>query len=141
MVWNPAQHPDDVNLRWSLLRAIEWGRWPIFLSQPIVPVLLLSLDWKVVVVGVIVTNLLWAIFIRYRWVSVAAACWGAVVVKVKWVVCPAAAAYLFTRGDKIGAAISLLWPLLIFIVGAVPTTQVGRIQNLFMARLGYERGL
>lgn len=141
MTWNAAQHPDEVNLRWSLLRAIEWGRWPIFLSQPVAPILLLFLNWKAVVSSVIVVNLLWAIFVRYRFVSVVAAYWGAVMVKVKWVVCPAAAVYLFTRGDKIGAAISLFWPLLIFIVGAVPTTQVGRIQNLFMARLGYERAL
>ena len=139
MIWNPAQHPDEVNLRWSLLRAIEWGRWPIFLSQPVVPIVLLFVDWKWVVASVIVVNLLWAMFVRYRIVSLAAAYWGAVAVKANWVTCPAVAVYLFTREDKIGAVISLLWPLLIFIVGAVPTTQVGRIQNMFMARLGYER--
>jgi hypothetical protein len=47
--------------------------------------------------------------------------------------------YLFTRGEPGLAALSLLWPVLIFVMGAIPTTEVGRIQNMFMARLGYEQ--
>ena len=138
MIWDPTLHPDEVNLRWSLLRAIEWGRWPIFLSQPAVPVLLLVFDWKAVVVGIIITNLLWASFVRYRFVSVAGAYWGATLVRLKWLMCPMAAVYLFMRGELGLAALSLFWPALIFVIGALPTTQVGRIQNMFMARLGYE---
>ena len=138
MTWNPNEHPDDVNLRWSLLRAIEWGRWPIFLSQPVVPVLLLFLGWKFVVVCVIATNLLWAGMVRYRFVSIAAAYWGAIAVKSKWLTCPATAVYLFASGQRVGATIAILWPLLIVVVGAIPTTQVGKIQNMFMAKLGYE---
>ena len=37
LVWNPADHSDQDNLTWSFLRAVEWGRWPIFLSQPVAP--------------------------------------------------------------------------------------------------------
>jgi len=139
MNWDPTLHPDEVNLRWSLLRAIEWGRWPIFLSQPAVPILLLVLDWKAVVLGIIVTNLLWASFVRYRFVSVAGAYWGATLVRLKWLTCPMVAVYLFVRGQPGLAAVSLFWPVLIFVIGALPTTQVGRIQNMFMARLGYDR--
>jgi hypothetical protein len=139
MSWDPALHPDEMNLRWSLLRAVEWGRWPIFLSQPLAPVLLLILSWKAVVLGTIVINLLWASFVRYRFVSVAGAYWGAILVRFKWLTCPAAAVYLFTRGEPGLAALSLLWPVLIFVMGAIPTTEVGRIQNMFMARLGYEQ--
>ena len=139
MTWDPTLHPDEVNLRWSLLRAIEWGRWPVFLSQPTVPILLLVLDWKAVVSSIIITNLLWASFVRYRFVSVAAAYWGTTLVRLKWLTCPIAAVYLFMRGDQGLAALSLFWPVVVFVIGALPTTQVGRIQNMFMARLGYER--
>ena len=30
MLWNARENTDEENLRWSLLRAIEWGRWPFF---------------------------------------------------------------------------------------------------------------
>ncbi len=139
MTWDPTLHPDEVNLRWSLSRAIEWGRWPIFLSQPVAPILLFVLDWKAVLLGTIVTNLLWARFVRYRFVSVAGAYWGATLVRLKWFTCPMAAVYLFTRGEPALAALSLFWPVLVFVIGALPTTQVGRIQSMFLARLGYER--
>ena len=39
------------------------------------------------------------------------------------------------------AAIALLWPLSIFIIGAIPTTQVGVIQNMFMNKLGYSKNI
>jgi len=97
------------------------------------------LDWKAVVLGIIVTNLLWASFVRYRFVSVAGAYWGATLVRLKWLTCPMVAVYLFVRGQPGLAAVSLFWPVLIFVIGALPTTQVGRIQNMFMARLGYDR--
>jgi hypothetical protein len=31
----------------------------------------------------------------------------------------------------------LFWPLLIFVIGVVPTVQVGKIEKMFMAQLGY----
>jgi len=67
--WNPGEHSDDDNLRWSWLRAAEWGRWPVFLCQPIAPVLLIWLPWQQVASLVIGANLFWAAFIRYRFVS------------------------------------------------------------------------
>jgi hypothetical protein len=32
----------------------------------------------------------------------------------------------------------LFWPVVIFVIGVVPTVQVGKIQKMFMAQLGYE---
>ena len=58
MGWNPGQHSDDDNLRWSWLRAVEWGRWPVFLSQPIGPVLLIWLPWQQVALLVIGATLI-----------------------------------------------------------------------------------
>lgn len=31
--------------RWSHLRACEWGEWPLFIIQPVAPVLLLLFQW------------------------------------------------------------------------------------------------
>jgi hypothetical protein len=118
MSWDPTLHPDEVNLRWSLLRANEWARWPIFLSQPVAPILLLVVSWKAVVLGTIVVNLLWGSFTRYRFVSVAGAYWGATLVRLKWLTCPGVAVYLFARGERVAAALSLFWPVLIFVIGA-----------------------
>src|SRR6266404_1826922 len=58
--WDPRIHSGEDNLRWSWLRAVEWGRWPIFLSQPLAPVLLIWWPWHIVVVTVFVANCLWA---------------------------------------------------------------------------------
>jgi len=137
--WIPAEHSDQENLTWAWLRAVEWGRWPIFLSQPIAPLLLLFFSWPAVVIGTILLNLLWAGFVRYRVVNVKAAYYGVIMVRLKWLICPIVAIYLYSGGQLVGAALALLWPLLIFVIGAVPTTQIGKIQNMFMSQLGYER--
>ena len=139
MVWIPAEHSDQENLTWCRLRAVEWGRWPIFLSQAIAPLFLLFLPWYAVVLSTIALNLLWAISIRYRFISLAAAYYGVLVAKLKWVTCPGVAAYLYINGDKLGAAFALFWPLVIFIIGASPATRTGKIQGMFMAKLGYEK--
>ncbi len=129
MSWNSSEHSDQDNLTWSYLRAMEWGRWPIFLSQPIAPILILFFDWKHVVIGVVVANVLWAL-VRYQFVSVSLAYFGALVVKLKWLTIPSVALYLFLKGQRMSAAISLFWPIIIFIIGILPTTQVGRIQKM-----------
>jgi hypothetical protein len=136
MSWIPGEHSDQENLTWAWLRAVEWGRWPIFVSQPIAPLFLLFFPWPAVVVGTILLNLLWAGFVRYRFVNIKAAYYGAIVVRLKWLTCPVVAIYLYSGGELVGAALPLLWPLLIFVIGVVPTTQIGKIQSMFMAQLG-----
>ena len=96
------------------------------------------LSWQSVVMISIGANLLWAFFVRYRFVSVRAAYIGVVLVLLKWVSWPLATAYLFYQGRKPECWIALAWPAIIFIIGAIPTTQIGRIQVLFMRALGYE---
>jgi hypothetical protein len=138
MTWNPSEHSDQDNLTWSYLRAIEWGRWPIFLSQLVAPILLVFFNWVSVIVGVILLNILWSFLVRYRFVSVTVAYWGAVFARLKWLFCLGAAIYLFLNHRTISAILSLSWPMLIFILGMLPTTQIGIIQKMFMKALGYE---
>jgi hypothetical protein len=138
MLWNPIDHSDQENLRWSWLRAIEWGRWPIFLSQSIAPLILIWIAWYAVVIGLIAINILWAIFIKYRFVSVDIAFIGKIFVAFKWIIWPVSTIYLFITGRTPECWIAAFWPLLIVIIGAIPTTKVGVIQGHLMKELGYE---
>ena len=138
MTWDPRAHSDDDNLHWSWLRAVEWGRWPIFLSQPIAPVLLIWLPWTTVVAGTVVLNVLWAVFVRYQLVSVRAAFLAVSFVLLKWITWPVATIYLFVQGRRPECWIAAFWPLLIFVLGALPTTAIRRIQVSFMRALDYE---
>jgi hypothetical protein len=57
-VWNPSEHSDDENLRFCWLRAVEWGNWPTFISQPVVPIAILFWSWKIVVGAAVILNIL-----------------------------------------------------------------------------------
>lgn len=138
-MWNPEQHNDQENLQWCWLRAVEWGRWPIFISQIFAPPMLLIFDWLTVIIIFVVLNILWSLFVRYKFVSINLAFMGVLVTKLKWLICPLFGYYFFSRNNILLTAIALFWPLLIFIIGALPTTQIGVIQNMFMNKLGYTK--
>ena len=136
-LWNPTEHSDDENLKWCWLRSVEWGRWPIFISQPIAPALLILLPWYLVVIGVVLTNVIWAVFVRYNFSSVNMAFLGSSFALLKWITWPASAIFLFWQGRSPESWIAAFWPILIFILGIIPTTEIGRIQVKFMNELGY----
>ena len=138
-MWKPNEHSDQENLQWCWLRAVEWGRWPIFLSQVFGPILLLFFRWQTTIIFVVVSNVLWAMFVRYKYVNVNLAFIGVIVTKLKWFICPLLGYYFYSNDAKLVAAIALLWPLLIFVIGVLPTTQVGIIQNMFMNKLKYPK--
>lgn len=137
LLWNPSEHSDDENLKWCWLRSVEWGRWPIFLSQAVAPILLIILHWYFVVIGIILLNVLWALFFRYNFVSVNAAFLGSLLGLLKWITWPASAIFLFWQGRFSESWIAAFWPILVFILGVIPTTEIGRIQVKFMNELGY----
>ena len=138
-MWNSNEHTDQENLQWCWLRAVEWGRWPIFISQIIAPPMLLIFNWLTVIIIFVVLNVLWSLFVRYKFVSINLAFMGVLVTKLKWLICPLLGYYFFSLNNILLAAIALFWPLLIFIIGALPTTQIGVIQNMFMNKLGYTK--
>jgi hypothetical protein len=102
------------------------------------PVLLIWLPWEAVVVGTVIVNVLWAAFARYHFVSIRAASLGVNFVLLKWVTWPAATISLFVLERRPECWIAAFWPVLIFILGALPSTAIGRIQVSFMRALGYE---
>src|SRR5205085_7446618 len=103
-MWNAQEHSNDENLRWCWLRAMEWGTWPIFISQPIAPVAILFFSWWSVVLATLIATVLWILFIRHTLVIPALAYWGALFVRLKWITCPIAAIILWHRGMR-GAAL------------------------------------
>jgi hypothetical protein len=121
----------------DMARAVDWGSWPIFMSQPVAPLALLSFPWWLVIFVVTALNVVWSLFIRYRLVIPFLAFWGAIVVRLKWIVCPVAAYLLWRKGLKGTAALALFWPLAILVVPQA-STQIGVIQKMFMQCLGYE---
>lgn len=136
--WNPAEHSDEENLRWSWLRSVEWGIWPAFLSGPIVPLFLPFYDWWKIIGIVAIITTAWAL-IRYKYVNVSIATCGAYFVLLKWITCPIAAVYLTTQQKYILAVLSLMWPMLSAFLGIfVGGTEIGVIQKSFMNKLGYE---
>lgn len=139
MPWIPTKHSDEENLRWCWLRAVEWGRWPVFLSQVFGPFALLWADWKIVVGAVLITNMMWAVAVRYRFVSLNLAYWGVMFVTLRWLIWPASTTYLFWNHVQPEAWVAAAWPILLLPIGMFTPTQIDRIQNSFMAALGYTR--
>jgi TPR repeat protein len=139
MAWNQG-YSDQENSQWSMLRAIEWGILPAFLSQSIVPVLLMFFGWWEVIGAFIILTILWS-FVRYRFVNVAMARFVVFFVLLKWITIPTAVIYLLIQQNYISAVVALLWPIFlapylgIFIGG----TDIGKIQEMFMAQLGYSK--
>ena len=134
-MWNPEVHSEDENVQWCGLRAIEWGRWPLFLSQTIGPLLLLLLPINIVITGFFTMNMLWAL-VRYQFVSPRLASIGVFFTFPKFLIWIGCAAFFFVHHVTSKALVSLLWLPIISIIGVIPTTQVGILQGRFMEALG-----
>lgn len=97
--------------RWIHLRAIEWSGWPTFISQPVLPVLLIFCPWHVVLVGLLCVDLVWQI-IQHAFVSVQLSEISCVaVVWLKWPAALGSSIYLFLHGRYGIGILALLWPL------------------------------
>jgi hypothetical protein len=158
VMWIAAEHSDQDNLQWSLLRGIEWSGWPLFMSQPIVPVLLYFYDWYWVLIGVFLVTLLWRVTVLQWFVSVRLVSIGPLFVLLKFLTCPLMAFLIWRQGHHLVALLALLWPfagmilsgslltiihgflgLFIPVLSPERTIHVGPIQNRFMNALGYAR--
>jgi len=84
------------------------------------------LKWWVVIVGVVVTNLLWSV-LRHRYVSAGLANFGCLFAKLKWISSPGVAIYFYVHDNIPLALLALFWPLV---------TTLLTFTNLIPARLG-----
>lgn len=146
-MWESSQHSNDNNIRWSWLRAVEWATWPMFLSQPIVPVLLYFFSWPIVLGSVIVITLLWRAFIVPFWVSVGLAGAGPKFVKLKFLTIPLMAFLLWQRGETFVATIAVFWPIVgplinlssfLTLTPLGKASQIGLVQTRIQTAIGFQ---
>jgi hypothetical protein len=153
-MWKPAQHSDDENLRWALLRAIEWKHWPLFLSQPVVPVLLYFCPWPWVIGLVVIATFVWWFIVAPQFTPSTAVDLAVYFVNLRFVASPLMAYGIWQSGRPWVAVLALLWPfvghwlvgwLLMFPQAALASTarakaaQIGVIQRRLMSQFGYVR--
>ena len=128
-------YSDEEIRRWLWLRAVEWGAFPAYLSQPVAPILFIFYPWYFVVLWIFVLGVVWC-FVRYSFVSIHLA--GAVVLPVVWLKWPAAigsSIYLFCHHQIGGGVVALIWPLVASFAG-IPA-KIGVIELTFAKKIGY----
>jgi hypothetical protein len=153
-MWRPEQHSDSENLRWVLLRAIEWKHWPLFLSQPVVPVLLNFYPWPWVIGLVVIATFAWWFIVAPLFTPSTVVDIAVYFVYLRFVTSPLMAYWIWQNGRSWIAVLALLWPLaghwlvgwlLMFPEAALASTarakaaQIGVIQRRLMSRFGYPR--
>ena len=121
-----SQYTEPELQRWLHLRAIEWCAWPVFLSQPLVPALLVAFSPIPVLVAVVVADLLWR-FVRYSFVSPRLANSGATfVVTAKWPLAIGATICLVLQHRYGVAVLAIVWPL-VASFASVPATIIASL--------------
>ena len=139
MFWNPSSHSDDENSKWCWLRAMEWGKWPSFIFQPVAPILFIYFDWWKIILIVILLNWLWVLF-RYKYINLFLLGFGSIFVHLKWFSSFGVGIYFILQKHYFLAVLSGLWPLFSMIFQILsPPTKIGIIQNKLMEKFGYTR--
>lgn len=137
LMWDPSVNTDEDNNKWAMLRAMEWGIWPAFVSIPIVSALFPFYSWWKILGVVAVFTILWT-FVRYKYVNLTLLTIGSYFARLRWIICPLSAIYLFSQHQYILSVVSLCWtiisPIFSLLVGG---TKIGIIQNMIMTKLGY----
>jgi hypothetical protein len=136
MRWEMYVPEGDLH-RWLFLRAVEWIDWPVFLSQPVVPILLIFYGWRYVFGALIIIDLLWA-FIRYSFVSPSLSNFGAKFVTwIKWPATIGSAIYLLFVVHRYGLGIVVLvWAFTAGLV-TMPGGRIGRVELALAKCVGY----
>lgn len=127
---------DEEVRRWIWLRSIEWANWPIFISQPLIPIAIIFFKWWLVLVMIYTTNIFWS-GVRYKYFNPLSATLAAFFVKLKWPAAIGCGMYLFIHSNYELAMIACLWPLLSGVL--VLSGKLERIQELLARTIGYHR--
>jgi hypothetical protein len=111
-MWKPEQHSDDENLRWAWLRAVEWRHWPLFVSQPAVPVILYFYPWQWVIGAVVLATFTWWFMVAPRLTPATSIDISVYFVWLRFPISPLMAWWIWEKGDHWTAALALFWPFL-----------------------------
>jgi len=135
--WDSTRHSEEENARWCHLRSIEWLHWPLFVTQPVVPLCLLVLPWYVVVLSVLLLTILWTLA-QYRYVSVRLADFGPLFVYLKWPISVGVGIYFLIHESYFLGLLAGLYPMLVLIMSwpiALLGGDMARMERLFRERL------
>jgi hypothetical protein len=141
-----SQYSEPELQRWLHLRAIEWCAWPVFLSQPLLPALLVAFSPVPLLIAVVAAEFLWR-FVRYSFVSPRLASAGATFfVTAKWPLAIGATICLVLQHRYSVAALAIVWPLVASLASVPATliaalfgrhTLVGAVELELAKRIGY----
>ena len=125
-------------VRVSWLRSVEWLKWPIFLIQPLLPILLLRAQPLGLLMYLLLLGYAW-IPIRSRLVSFKFATLGCFWVRLKWVTIPVMCVYFGFHHKWKEFVLSLLSPLVIMAISAlVPHGDILPLQKRMWKEIGFD---
>jgi hypothetical protein len=134
-ITSDQEYTDEEIRRWLWLRAVEWAAWPSFITQPIIPILVIFFDWWFALAFLFVFSLFLCL-VRYKYINVRLANTAVLFVKLKWPIAIGSSIYLFIVGRYISGLVVLFWPGFLAGLLHIPA-EVGRIELLFAKKIGY----
>lgn len=136
-MYNSYKYTDEQNIRWCWLRGNEWGVFPLYISKIIIPILMVFIDWRVLLIGIVIITWLWAL-IRNRFVSIILASFSGYVVILEWIVSIGMGIFFLFQKQYINCLVSTLYPLIVLLLlFIVPNTKIGVYQKMFLNKIGY----
>jgi hypothetical protein len=128
----------DEFVRISWLRSVEWLKWPVFISQPLIPVLIAFFPIWQVAVGIVIIGWLW-LLVRSRYVNYSLMRFGALWVRLKWPLMIVMAVYFGAHHEWGHVVLSILTPLAILPLSVlVPPGQTRHIQMKLWESVGFD---
>ena len=138
---NPKKHSTEDNVRWSWLRAAEWRALPVYLSQPILPILLVFFPWYYVVPAILAAGVAWTPF-RQRLVNVkVSSISGLFITILKWPATLAGTVMLTMQGEYLLAAVAVVWQVTGGLIGGIVCgggPGIAIYQRLLLRKMGYK---
>ena len=98
------------------VQAGHWINWPLYITQPVIPVLFLVLEFAdvlFVILAVLVFNVVWIRIVSQKFVSLPLSRLGDSIALLKWIASPLAAFMLWHQGHLLSAIGALMWPVLL----------------------------
>ena len=94
----------------------HWINWPLYITQPVIPVLFFFLHFADVLFFILVVltiNVIWIRIVSQTFVSLLLSRLGDSIALLKWVASPVAALMLWHQGHLLAALAALSWPVLL----------------------------
>jgi hypothetical protein len=107
-----SEWTEEERNRYVFLRAIEWLAFPAFISIGFGALLLLVIQPIPLIIGVLVINFIWSIFIARQFVGLKLSELGVYMNKLKFLTVPIAGIVFLTRHDYKLMVVALLWPVI-----------------------------